>query len=145
MQLTEHFSLKELTFSQYAEDNGISNLFDATVVDNLLDLCIGFLEPFRLFYGKGIRVSSGFRSEALNKALGGVSTSAHKCGLAADLQPVNDTMENFLQIMEDFLKSNPKLGYDEVIIEKSKTSTWIHVAIRSISGKQRKKHFELKV
>lgn len=145
MQLTEHFSLKELTYSQYAVDNKIDNKFDAEIADNLLDLCLNLLEPFRVYYGKSIRVSSGFRSEALNKALGGVSTSAHKLGLAADIQPINDTMEKFLQVMENFLKDNPKLAYDEIIIEKSKTATWIHVAVRSISGKQRKKHFELKV
>lgn len=142
MKLSENFTLEELTYSNYAESNKIQNLFDASIVNNLQELVLDLLQPFREFYGLPIRVTSGFRCEALNKALNGVNKSAHKVGFAADLQPIDDTMDNFVDAWNRFIEEK-KPKFDEILIEKSKSQTWVHAAIKSIDGKQRQKNFEL--
>lgn len=144
MKLTNNFSLEELTYSKYAEDNGISNLFDAVVVNNLLELCTGFLQPFREFYGKPIRVSSGFRSEALNEALGGSKTSVHPLGLAADLQPADGDYNGFVQKILEFVEKK-KPAFDQLLKETSKTAKWVHIGIRNRKGQQRGQIKDLKV
>lgn len=136
MQLSEHFSLKELTYSQYAVDNNIDNRFDAQVVDNLLELSTKWLEPFRQFYGKPIRITSGYRSEALNEALNGSSTSVHPLGLAADMQPTDGNFKAFTQAVKDFIEkeSGP---FDQCLLEKSSTSQWVHIGFKNRKGQQR--------
>jgi hypothetical protein len=136
MQLTEHFSLKELTYSQYAVDNQIDNKFDSEIVDNLLALCVNWLEPFRLFYGKPIRVTSGYRSEALNTALGGSKTSAHFIGSAVDMQPVDGDFKAFVASVKDFIdKESGK--FDQCLIESNKTTKWVHLGLFNRKGEQR--------
>ena len=136
MQLSEHFSLKELTYSQYAVDNKIDNKFDSQIVDNLLELCTNWLEPFRQFYGKPIRITSGFRSEALNEALNGSSTSVHPLGLAADMQPTDGNFKAFTQAVKDFIEkeSGP---FDQCLIESNKTTQWVHIGFKNRKGQQR--------
>ena len=81
--LPEFFSFKELIYSKYAEDNKISNIPDWPVIANLKYLAT-CLDEIRRAWKKPIRVTSGFRCDALNKAIGGVDKSHHKLGLAAD-------------------------------------------------------------
>ena len=136
MQLTEHFSLKELTYSQYAADNKIDNRFDSQIVDNLLELCVNWLEPFRQFYGKPIRITSGYRSEALNDKLGGSKTSAHPLGSAVDMQPVDGDFKAFVASVKDFIdKESGK--FDQCLIESNKTTQWVHIGYRNRKGEQR--------
>ena len=146
VKLSDHFTLEELVESDYAKKNNIENAFTIDNVHAIQELITELLEPFRQFYGKPIRVTSGFRCEALNKALGGVKTSAH-LKAAADIQPIKMTDANwkeFVECMQRFINEK-KPKFDEILTETSKTSKWIHVAYKSIKGLQRQKNFDLKV
>lgn len=91
-----------------------------------------------------IRITSGYRSPELNKAVGGVKNSAHVEGYAADLQPVNGKQDEFEKFFAlDFSKMG--YAYDQIILEKSKTARWVHVGYKRADGKQRRMCFTLKV
>ena len=81
MKLTDNFTLKELTKT----NTGLPNLITDLEIDNLSRLCQKVLQPLRDIYGKPIIVNSGYRSERVNKAVGGVPTSQHRRGEAADV------------------------------------------------------------
>ena len=82
--MTDHFSLDELTASQEATRHGINNKPSEKVVENLRMLA-ALLEQVRTLLGGGaIRISSGYRSLALNRHIGSNDTSAHVRGWAAD-------------------------------------------------------------
>ena len=88
MSLSDHFSLMELTKSQTAERLGIDNTPDDVAIGNLASMCDSILEPIRAHYGVPFSPSSAYRSEELNKAIGGSvnPTSAHVRGLAVDIE-----------------------------------------------------------
>jgi zinc D-Ala-D-Ala carboxypeptidase len=85
--LTPHFTLEELTISQTALRLGIDNTPSAEILANLTRLCETILEPIRSLLGARMTLSSGYRSVALNQAIGGSPTSYHCLGLAADWEP----------------------------------------------------------
>ncbi len=85
MQLSEHFSYAELTKSTTAARKGISNAPSKEQAANLVTLCNEVLEPLRKLYGRPIRISSGYRSPALNKLVGGSLASHHCIGMAVDI------------------------------------------------------------
>ena len=74
--LTKHFTLKEFLHSDTAKKLNIENTPKAYQVDNMRTLCNNVLEPLRKEFGE-IVITSGFRSVALNKAVGGVLLSQH--------------------------------------------------------------------
>lgn len=122
MNITEHFTLEELTFSQVALRKGYNNQPTAWAIANLTRLCTTLLEPARTLAAVPLHVDSGFRSLQVNAAVGGVSSSAHTQGRAADLVPIGATVE---QVFEE-LRTDPALPYDQIIIE---CGAWIHLAI----------------
>ena len=134
MRLTEHFKLSEFTRSATATARKIDNTPSKEVISNLKVLCQNVLEPLRAFAGQPIIISSGYRSPALNKAVGGVANSQHMTGQAADIHiPDTATGSAWFEWMED------NLLFDQLIKEKStKTSKsfWIHVSFRK-DGKNR--------
>lgn len=84
--MTPHFSLAELTASVTAKAKKIDNSPDSVALGNLKSLAQDILEPLRAAFGAPLLVTSGFRSEALNRAISGSSpTSQHCKGEAADL------------------------------------------------------------
>ncbi|WP_423816374.1 D-Ala-D-Ala carboxypeptidase family metallohydrolase [Salinibacter grassmerensis] len=83
LRLTKNFDLQEFTGS--AEYPEIDNTPNASQIQNLRSLCVEVLQPVRSFLNRPVQVTSGFRSEELNKAVGGVSGSLHKKGKAADI------------------------------------------------------------
>src|SRR4029077_19829076 len=86
MQLSEHFTLAELTYSDTANAQGIDNTPSTAIVDQLSDLCECTLEGIRDLLGRRpVTITSGYRCPELNAAVGGVSDSAHLYGCAADL------------------------------------------------------------
>ena len=124
MNLTAHFTLEEMTKSNYAEKNNISNTPSQMAIDNLMMLCVLILEPLRSALGKPIKINSGFRCKQLNSAVGGVPDSHHLQGLAADIDFKDEkTLKQMLQI----LKSNTHL--DRALVERSKSSKWLHVQL----------------
>lgn len=83
MNLSAHFTLEELTFSEYAARNGLKNDPPPRIVENLQFLAER-LEEVRALLRVPMRITSGFRSDAVNAAVGGSLTSQHRFGLAAD-------------------------------------------------------------
>lgn len=148
-----NFTLAEMVYSGTAERLGISNNPDAMTRVRLTET-IRLLECIRAEWEEycnqhslgtpAIRVSSGYRSPELNKAVGGVKNSAHVEGYAADLQPVNGAQKEFEKF---FVKEFSKKGYgfDQIIIEKSKAARWVHVGYKTADGRQRRQCFTLNV
>src|SRR5690606_29053528 len=84
MRLSKHFTLAELTRSATAQHLGLENSPTVHELANLMRLAAVLEEVRRLLGHRPILISSGFRSEAVNKAVGGSTSSAHRLGLAAD-------------------------------------------------------------
>lgn len=124
MKLTQHFTLEEMTHSDYAVAHGINNSANEIVQENLMMLCTLILEPLRAAVGEPIIINSGYRNAAVNDAIGGVKTSHHLLGLAAD---INFKSEAQLKEMLENLKDNTHL--DLALIERSKSSSWLHVQL----------------
>nr|QJB21375.1 MAG: peptidase [Microvirus sp.] len=80
--LTPHFTLEEMTITK----TGLSNIPNVEQTNELRKLCRDILEPLRAGHGNAIIVNSGYRSLAVNKCVGGVPTSQHLLGQAADIR-----------------------------------------------------------
>jgi len=127
----KYFTIEELTRSSTATARGINNTPSAEIKKKLESLIVNCLDPIREIYGKPINVSSGYRCEALNKAVGGATNSQHKKGEAADLVPAAGGN------LRDIYKAIIKFGnYDQFIIEKSGGSQWAHVSYTSNPRRQ---------
>jgi len=158
MKLSEHFTLGELTKTSYHTADG--NIPSHVHIENLKRLC-GWLEMLRdewnRRYGEGndpIFINSGYRSEAVNKAVGGAKGSNHLTGCAADIRVVG--MEQALRyavILLDISDERQRVGdgtsgmsredFDELLLERSPRGTyWLHFAVRPPSQENRRKiHF----
>lgn len=130
----EYFSIKEMTKSNTATAEGIDNTPDQTIKNNLIKLIEAVLDPLREWYGKPITVNSGYRCEALNKAIGGAKSSQHMLGEAADIT-VGSKEEN--EKLFNYIKDN--LEFDQLINESD--FSWVHVSYRE--GRLRKQVLEL--
>lgn len=126
----KHFTIDELCRSDTARSRGIDNAPTEEVKRNLTALVANVLDPLREWYGKPIYVNSGYRCPALNKAVGGVASSQHLTGQAADID-VNDRTENrkLMKHIED------NLDFDQLIWENG--GAWVHVSYRA-DGKNRR-------
>ena len=125
----KYFTIAELTKSETAERKGIQNIPLPEHKANLTTLVNKVLDPLREAYGKPIVVTSGYRSPILNKAVGGVSTSQHCKGEAADIVPRD--RKDMLKLFE-LAKELP--DFDQLINEKPDKNgvpTWIHISYRS--------------
>lgn len=129
--LSPHFSLQELSFSQKALRLGIDNTPNNEQVTNLARLCAMLLEPARAILGIPLHVDSGFRSPAVNADVGGDLHSAHMDGRAADVIPIGMPI---LQAF-DLLHRNNSLPYDRMIFE---CQAWIHLAIAPLDAEPRR-------
>ena len=148
-----NFTIAEMVQSNTADRLKISNNPPASVKVHLTET-ITLLECIRAEWEEyceryslgtpAIRISSGYRSPELNKAVGGVKNSAHVEGYAADIQPINGKQDEFEKF---FATEFSHMGYafDQIIIEKSKTSRWVHVGYKRADGKQRRQCFTLNV
>jgi hypothetical protein len=126
MQLTENFSLHELTKSEAALRLNLDNTPGETEVDNLRLLAQRVLQPVRDHYGMGVKVNSGYRSPESNAAVGGSKTSDHCKGQAADIEiPGVPNAELAQWIMDN-------LDYTQLILEfytpGIPDSGWVHVS-----------------
>ena len=151
MKLSEHMTLAELCKTR----TGIENVPNQEQVNNLKRLC-GWLEQLRLRYNqmrneKGemrnevreypIIINSGFRSEAVNKAVGGVATSNHLTGCAVDIRCIGiEQALRYASILLDISDLNNE-DFDELLIEQKAHVIWIHFAVRP-SGNRRRCNFK---
>ena len=141
-RLSPHFTLGELCKTSAKTQDG--NIPSHVHIENLKRLC-GWLEELRRrwnnIYGEGddpIIINSGYRSEAVNKAVGGVKGSNHLTGCAADIRVAGiEQLIRYATILLDISDLNNE-DFDELLIERSpKGSYWLHFAVRP-SGNRRK-------
>ena len=143
-RLSQHFTLGEMckTSAKTADGNIPSHVH----IENLKRLC-GWLEMLRdewnRRYGEGddpIIINSGYRSEAVNKAVGGAKGSNHLTGCAADIRVAG--MEQALRyavILLD-ISDESREEFDELLLERSPRGTyWLHFAVRPPSQENRRK------
>ena len=146
IQLTPHFKLSEFIRSNSASKYHIDNTPSKEIVENLKALCENVLELLREWYGKPIVISSGYRCPALNRAVGGATTSQHMKGEACDIRlprtPYVDWGDNLAHTdmsvayrWLDFLEHHT--DFDQLILEHSHGEYWIHVSCRANKRKNR--------
>ena len=135
MQLSKNLALAEVTRSETAKRKGISNMTTPEHLENFKKLAENVFQPIREHFGVPIHISSGYRSAALNKAVGGSASSQHCTGEAIDIDMDGTSITN-RQIF-DFIKDN--LTWDQLIFEfgTEENPDWVHVSYES-TGKQRK-------
>jgi len=126
INVTQHFTLEEMYASATAKQLGINNKPGIQQMINLVYLCAYVLEPLRVAMGEPIKIGSGFRCQQLNKAVGGVYTSQHCKGQAADLCIDGDLKKG----RKWFNYIRDHLPFDQLIWERNpKTgSYWVHVS-----------------
>lgn len=140
--MAKYFKFAEMLKSETADKNKIQNTPSAEVEQNIEEL-LEALDDLREFYGKPIRITSGYRCTELNKLVGGSPTSTHVIGYAADLQPVGDTFENFKASVLEWLDTSG-VGFDQCIIERNRNTQWVHFGLYNRKGQQRGQQFSLK-
>lgn len=130
ISLSEHFTLDEFTKSITAERLGIKNVAPPSAVDNLRILCTSILEPLRQVCGRPLVINSGYRSSALNLAVGGSVTSAHLEGRAADIRCNGSAYASMLKLFLKSLDKKLHLNVDECFLEQNLKSgfVWLHVS-----------------
>lgn len=131
-----HFTLDELCASATAKAKGIINKPDVSQIINLVYLGAYVLEPLRVALGEPIKISSGFRCQALNKAVGGVANSQHCKGQAADLC-IDGDMDKGKRWF-DYIRKH--LDFDQLIWEHNARGVyWVHVSfVHPDFGKNRR-------
>jgi hypothetical protein len=120
MQVSEHFSLEELTASSVAARKGLDNTPNATEIANLMRTA-ALLEQVRALLNKPITVNSAFRSKAVNDAVGSKDTSQHRIGCAADIRVSGMTPKQVVQACID-----ANVPYDQIIEE---FGSWTHISV----------------
>jgi len=135
MQLSKNLSLAEVTRSETAKRRGVSNMPTEAHIANFKLLAEKVFQPIRDHFGGPIHISSGYRSAALNKAIGGAASSQHCTGEAIDIDMDGTAITN-AEIF-NYIKDN--LEFDQLIWEFGTDTNpdWVHVSYES-TGKQRK-------
>ena len=154
MRLSEHFTLGELCKTSYYTTDG--NIPDRVAIENLRNICENWLEDLRYSYNvlygdrregdrrEGVRregvsrndgeipiiISSGFRSEEVNRKCGGAKGSNHLTGCAVDIRCYGpEHMIRMAGILLD-IADGTRREFDELIMEQRGTTYWIHFAVR---------------
>jgi len=131
MKISEHISLKESIRSNTASRLGIDNTPSDYELTNMYAVAKHIFEPLREWVGGPIRINSFFRSEELNKAIGGSARSQHCQGRAIDIDDVLGYKTN--AEMYHYIKKN--LNFDQLIWEfgNENNPDWVHVSFISES------------
>jgi len=124
MNLSQHFTLEEMTASQFAARNGIDNTPSPEALDHLRLVAMRMEDVRSRLGNQPIAVSSGFRSQRVNAAIGGTISppSAHTLGYAVDF-----TCSGFGPPIEvaKFLARQADLSFDQLIYE---FGSWVHIS-----------------
>jgi zinc D-Ala-D-Ala carboxypeptidase len=136
LRISKHISYKEATQSQTATRKGISNDPDAYQLQNMQLLAEKVFEPLREHFGVPIAINSFFRSQKLNKAIGGTSGSQHTQGRAIDIDDTLGGVSN--KQMFDYIKNH--LDFDQLIWEfgDNNNPAWVHVSYVSETENRRR-------
>ena len=143
MKLSEHLDLSEITRSESAKRNGISNMPTPEHIENIKLLAEKIFEPIREHFGVPIRISSGYRSKELNAKIGGSSSSQHCKGQAVDLDQDGSTNGVSNADLFNYIKDN--LTFDQLIWEfgNEDNPDWVHVSYVPNGRKQILKAFKM--
>ena len=137
LRLSPHFTLGELTKTSY--DTLDKNIPSRVAIENLRNICENWLEDLRYSYNalygdSGVEIpiviSSGYRSEEVNRLCGGAKGSNHLTGCAVDIKCYGpEHMIRMASILLD-IADGTRRDFDELILEKRGTTYWIHFAVR---------------
>ena len=140
INLSEHFTLAEMCKTNVK----LKNVPNEAQVENLKRLC-GWLEMLRRRYneryGEGndpLIINSAYRSPAVNKAVGGVATSNHLTGCAADIRVAGiEQLIRYATILLD-ISDESQEDFDELLIERNRYGAiWLHFAARPFSNRRK--------
>lgn len=120
MQLSEHFSYEELTFSEKALRLGIDNKPPTEIYANLVRLA-NLLEEVRKVICKPMVISSGYRSKLVNEAVGSSESSQHRLGCAADFKVPGMSPD---EVCRAIIASD--IQFDQMIRE---FDSWVHISV----------------
>jgi len=136
-KISEHLDLSEVIRSETAKRLGVSNMPTAEHIENFKKLAENIFEPIRNNFRVPIHLSSAYRSEALNKAIKGSSSSQHCKGEAIDIDMDGSSNGVTNKMVFDYILKN--LNFDQLIWEFGTTENpdWVHVSYNS-DGAQRK-------
>lgn len=118
MNLSEHFTLEELTHTDHREFDNTPN---AAEMANLVRLAAFLEEVKTVLGGKPVMVNSAFRSKQVNDAVGSKDTSQHRIGCAADIRVPGMTPD---EVVKAVIAAG--LGYDQIIREFDR---WTHISV----------------
>ena len=140
MKTPKYFDLEEFLTSSTARQKSIENMPSWEIVENLCELGC-WLDQLREDWGSGIKITSGYRNDKLNTAVGGVLNSVHRRGFAADIYPANGKYDEFVKFIKEWAKDKK---FDQIIEERSgKNSRWVHCGLYNNQGRQRHMIFEI--
>ena len=160
MKLSERFTLGELTKTSYYTTDG--NIPSRVAIENLRNICENWLEDLRYSYNtlygdgregvrrEGVRregeeentdipviISSGYRSEEVNRKCGGAKGSNHLTGCAVDIRCYGpEHMIRMAGILLDIADGTHR-EFDELILEQRGTTYWIHFAVRPSNNRRK--------
>ena len=135
-KISNHITFRESINSYTAKRKGIENTPNEYEITNMYILAHKVFEPLRKWVGGPIKINSFFRSEELNKAIGGSSTSQHCQGRAMDIDDVYGYKTN--AEMFNYIKDN--LDFDQLIREfgTDDNPDWIHVSYCSVDENRKR-------
>ena len=125
MNLSENFTLQELTHSDVAVRYDWENNPDANEINNLTRLA-DLLEQVRTLIGKPVMINSAYRCKQVNDAVGSKDSSQHRIGCAADIRVPNMTPD---EVVKAVMASD--IGYDQIIREFDR---WTHISVPNTAG-----------
>jgi uncharacterized protein YcbK (DUF882 family) len=123
MNLTEHFTLEELTHTDHREFDNTPNTDELA---NLQRLALFLEEVKTVLEGRPIMVNSAFRCKQVNDAVGSKDTSQHRIGCAADIRVPGMTPD---EVVKAIIASG--IGYDQLIREFDR---WTHISVPNVAG-----------
>lgn len=126
--ISKYVSLEEVTKSQTAIKNGVSNMPNAEQLERIKLLATKVFDPLREWAGGAIKISSGFRSAALNKLVGGSNTSQHSANNGAAFDLDDDFKHKTNKEVFEYIKEH--LDFDQLIYEfgTDNNPDWVHVS-----------------
>ena len=145
VKLSEHFTLAEMTKTSVKTNDG--NIPSRVHIENLKRLC-GWLERLRQRCNlnkkekiknkdEPIIINSGYRSPQVNKAVGGAPGSNHLTGCAVDIRCTGiEQAIRYAFILLDISEESQE-DFDELLIERSAKSVWVHFAVRASENRRR--------